>query len=74
MNDRINGEGLGEAAWSGRTESNNSLNPTRLSMAFMKLGGWDVRCVVSSAVGLIRALCRRWFYCDNSQTVTALID
>ena len=35
---------------------NNSLNPTRLSLAFIKLVWWDLCCVVASAVGLIRAL------------------
>ena len=36
--------------------SNNSLNPTRLSMPFIKVVALRLDCVVSSAVGLIRAL------------------
>jgi len=35
---------------------NNSLNPTRLSMAFINIGCWDLGYVVASAVGLILSL------------------
>ena len=56
LNDRINGERSGAAEWQRRTKPNNSFNPTRLSVAFINVGCWDLCCVVMSAVGLIRAL------------------
>jgi hypothetical protein len=37
LNDRINDKGSGYAEWSRRTESNNSFDPTRLSLAFINL-------------------------------------
>jgi hypothetical protein len=55
-NDTISHEGSGNEEWSRRMKSNNSLNPTRLSMSFINLGWWDLPCVIMSAVGLIRAL------------------
>jgi hypothetical protein len=41
-----------------RVESppNNSFNPTRLSIPLKKIGCWNLACMVTSAVGLIRAL------------------
>src|SRR5215210_796174 len=56
LNDTINSESLGELEWWSRTKSNNSFNPTFLSLAFINLVPCDVSCVISSGGGLIRAL------------------
>ena len=56
LNDKIKGEGRGEAEWTRRTKSNKSLNPTALSLAFIKVVRCDVSYVAASGGGLSPAL------------------
>jgi hypothetical protein len=54
-------------------QSNNSFNPTRLSVAFINLVALRLACVISSAVGLIRALvCFVLHYYDLIEYVTTM--
>jgi hypothetical protein len=48
LNDRISGDSSGDEAWSRRTESNNSLNPTRVEHLFDRQLGRS--CVVCARV------------------------
>ena len=56
LNARINGGGSGSEEWSRLTESNRSLNPTALSLAFIKVGWFVSGCMVASGGGLSLAL------------------